>query len=141
MLFRSRRFATLFLWNEIGPHRYKSPLARKISTIIGLICLTLFISVPITHWPLRLAFKLSRPSFDRIANSLRAGSKFPQPVRVGFFRIKKAEVYKLNGKVCLWTDLDPGGKTGFTQCPPNYVPFNLWSMIELDKDWQFVSED
>jgi hypothetical protein len=94
-----------------------------------------------THWPLRVAFKLSRPSFDKIASSLQAGTTFPNPIRVGLFAIKKAEVYKLNGKICFWTDLDPAGKTGFTHCPPNDVPFNLWSMIELDEDWQFVSED
>jgi len=90
---------------------------------------------------LRFAYKISRPAFDKIAKSLQAGTKFRQPTRAGLFMIEKAEIYDRNGKVCLWTIADPAGSTGFTQCPPDDVPFNLWSMIELDGKWQFVSED
>jgi hypothetical protein len=141
VLFILGTLATIFLWQVIGLHRNKSRFARKISISIGLLCLAVFISVPIAHWPLRLAFKLSRPSFDQIASSVQKGSTFSQPFRVGLFRIKRAEIHKYNRKICLWTDLDPAGKTGFARVPPHDVPFNLWSMIELDEDWQFVSED
>jgi hypothetical protein len=130
-----------FLWKPIGPHKCKSVCARWINGLSALACLAVFVSVPLTHWPLRLAYKLSRPSFNSVAQSLQSGAKFQQPIRVGLFTIEKAEIYDMNGRICLWTDLNPSGKTGFTKCPPNDVPFNLWSMIELDQDWQFVSED
>ena len=124
--------ALCFLWKQIGMDKCKSARARWMNGLIGLACLAVFVSVPLTHWPLRLAYKLSRPSFDAVAQSLQSGTTFQKPMRVGLFEIKKAEVYDLNGKICLWTDLNPSGKTGFTKCPPNDVPFNLWSMIELD---------
>jgi hypothetical protein len=135
-LFTFGLLTTLFL-----QHRYKTYSARKMRPLIVIACLAIFVSVPITNWPLRVSFKLWRSSFDKIASSLQTGKTFPKPIQVGFFSVKKAEVYKLNGKICLWTNLDPAGKTGFTKCPINDVPFNLWSIIHLDKEWQFVSED
>ncbi len=129
------------LWKIIGPHKCKSMRARLINGLIGLACLAVYVSVPYTHWPLRLAYKVSRPSFDAMAQSLQSGVRFQGPMWVGLFKIEKAEVYEHNGKVCLWTYLHPNGSTGFTQCPPDDVPFNLWSKIELDASWQLVSED
>lgn len=129
------------LWERIGWHKCRSVRARKMNGFIGFVCLAVFVSVPVTHWPLRLAYKLSRPSFDAVAQSLQSGAKFPQPIRVGLFSIEKAEIYERNGKICLWTDLEPSGNMGFTKCPPHDVPFNLWSMIKLDDSWQYVSED
>jgi hypothetical protein len=128
-------------WNCITAHTHKSVRIRWANGLIGLVCAAVFVSVPLTHWPLRFAYKLSRPSFKAVARSLQSGAKFQKPMRVGLFTIEKAEIYDLNGKVCLWTDLSPSGKTGFAMCPPDDVPFNLWSMIALDGDWQFVSED
>jgi len=133
--------ADLFLWKWIGLHRCKSLRSRQASIFAGFVCVIILVSVSLTHWPLRFAYRLSRPSFDQIARSLQGGRKFEKPLRAGFFFIEKAEIYDLNGKVCLWTNIDPAGRTGFTQCPPDDVQFNLWSMIELDDDWQFVSED
>lgn len=121
--------------------RSKSLSAVKLNFLLTLSCLLIFLSVPMTNWPLRVAFKFSRQSFDRIANQLQVGRTYPEPIHIGLFSIKKAEVYKLNGKVCLWTDMDPAGKTGFTKCPINNVPFNLWSIIQLDENWQFIAED
>ena len=136
VLFILALLLTLFLW-----HKYKLRSAAKFGFKIAIVCLVVFVSVPVTNWPLRLAFKLSRTSFDKIASALQGGKTFPEAVQVGLFRIKRAEVYKLNGRICLWTDLDPAGKTGFTKSPINDVPFNLWSIIELNEDWQFISED
>ena len=133
--------ALCLLWKRIGMHRCRSLRARWLTGLLGLACVGVFVSVPLTHWPFRLAFHLSRPAFDAVAASLESGAQFRQPMRVGFFTIQKAEIYAMNGRICLWTDLDPAGKTGFTQCPPRDVPFNLWSMIELDQAWQYVSED
>jgi len=137
VLFILGMFTTVVLWKRLQRQEYG--LSRKLGIAITLACLAIFVSVPITHWPLRLAFKFSRPAFDRIAHSLQSGLSVPQPVRAGLFEIKKAEVY--NRKVCLWINLNPNGKTGFTLCPPGNLPFNLWSTIHLDADWQFISED
>ncbi|BCM90950.1 hypothetical protein IAD21_02813 [Abditibacteriota bacterium] len=130
-----------FTWKWTGLHTCRSVRAKWVNVIAGVTCLVIFVSVPLTHWPLRLAYILSRPSFEALAQSLQTGTKYPHSMRVGAFYIKKAEIYNIDGKICLWTDLSPSGKTGFTRCPSNDLPFNLWSSLKLDGDWQFVSED
>lgn len=132
-----------YLWPRIGIHKCNTARLRWINAVLGLVCLLVFVSVPSTHWPIRAAFQLSKPSFEAVAQSLRSGTQFGQPVQVGLFSIEKAEIYDVNGKVCLWTSLATSGRIGCTQCPPKDVPlnFNLWSQIELDSNWQYISED
>ncbi len=130
-----------FTWKWTGLHTCRSVRAKWTNAIVGIVCLAIFVSVPLTHWPLRVAYRLSRPSFEAVAKSLQTGTKYPYPLRVGLFSIKKAEIYNLNGKICLWTDLSPSGKTGFTKCPSNDLPFNIWSSFKLDDEWQLISED
>lgn len=104
------------------------------------ICLALIASVMTAHWPLVARYSLSRTSLDQLAQDVRAGQPFVGPKRVGLFIIVEAEMSQ-RGIVCLWVNANPKGKTGFVQCSPDYVPFNLWSMVSLDDRWQFISED
>lgn len=104
---------------------------------VSLACL---FSVMATHWPLRMAYVLSRPAIERLGSEILKGESFSQPKRVGLFTIEKAEVNH-SGIVCLWTREDPGGNSGFVQCGPERVPFNLWSMVRLDGRWQWIAED
>jgi hypothetical protein len=114
---------------------------RRWPILLGAItCLAIIASVMTIHWPLRARYLLSRPSLDRLAEDVRAGQPFAGPTQVGLFTIVEAEVNR-HGIVCLWIDGNPSGKTGFVQCGPDYIPFNLWSMVSLDDRWQFISED
>jgi len=106
----------------------------------GITALAILLSVATSNWPLQAAYVLSRTSFDRVAAQVRAGDPPSTPCLIGLFRIRKAEVYH-NGIVCLWTDDDSGGPTGFVQTGPDDLPFNLWSHTPLDNSWQFISED
>ncbi len=106
----------------------------------GTAALAMLLSVATSNWPLQAAYTLSRPSFDRVAAQVRAGDPPSTPCLIGLFRIRKAEVSH-NGIVCLWTDDDPAGPTGFVQTGPDDLPFNLWSHTPLDNSWQFISED
>jgi hypothetical protein len=108
--------------------------------VAAAACLALIASVPYAHWPLRAAYFLSRASFERLAQDACSGRPAAGPVRVGLFTVKQVEVNR-HGIVCLWVDTDPAGRTGFVQCGPVHVPFNLWSMIILDDRWQFIAED
>jgi hypothetical protein len=130
-----------FFWKAIGPYKCRSPRARRVNGALVLASVAVYCTVPTTHWPLRAAFLLSKPALESVALDLQSGKRFNGRLRVGLFAIQKAEIYDLNGKVCLWTDLHPSGKTGFTLCPPDDIPFNLWSNLELDRRWQYVSED
>lgn len=103
-------------------------------------CLACIASVTTIHWPLRVAFYFSQSSLNQLAEDVRAGQSLMTPARVGLFTIVETQVSR-HGIVCFWVDANPGGKTGFVQCGPDHVPFNLWSMLSLNDRWQFVSED
>ena len=98
------------------------------------------LSVAVSNWPLHAAYRLSRPSFEQVAAEVRQGKGFDEPRQVGLFRVARAELNH-RGVVCLWTDLEPSGYTGFVQCGPEKPPFNIWSHQALDATWQFISED
>jgi hypothetical protein len=105
----------------------------------AILCLPLIASVAIWHWPLRVAWLLSRSGLERLAEDVRAGRPLPRRTRVGLFTIVEAEARQ--GIICLWVDPDPGGKLGFVQCPPGRLPGNLWSMVRMDENWLFIQED
>ena len=120
---------------------FSFPFMRDLRKMfVGTAIIGIILSVALTNWPLRAAFWSSRPSFDQIADDVRSGKIPETPMQLGLFRIRKAEVYH-NNVVCLWTDLNPSGKSGFVQCPPENPPFNLWSQASLDSSWQFIRED
>lgn len=114
---------------------------KPVGNIIGAFLVTVLIlgSVGASHWPLRVAYVVSRPALERAAAEVRLGHPFEHR-RVGLIEIRRAEISR-TGVVCLWTDTNPSGRTGFVQTPPYNIPFNLWSVTSLDQRWQFISED
>jgi hypothetical protein len=121
---------------------YRRHTQRRVLPALAATVLTLavIISVAVAHWPLRVTYALSRDSFDAVAQRVRMGEHLTTPFRAGFFTIQRAELSH-HGIVCLWTQPQPSGSTGFVQCRRDHVPFNLWSMVRLDDRWQFISED
>ncbi len=110
------------------------------NAVIGLAAIVFLVSVAVSNWPMRMAYGVSRPAFDQVASQIRNGDAPQTPCTIGLFRIQRAEVY-YNNVVCLWTDDDSRGSTGFVQCGPVDPPFNLWSHVPLDESWQFIAED
>lgn len=108
--------------------------------VSSLACLALILSVVTTHWPVRAAYLVSRPSLDRLARDVRGGRQILAPTQAGLFTIRHAEMSQ-QGMVCLWVDPNPAGKMGFVQCRPDSLSFNLWSRIHLDNRWQLIAED
>lgn len=90
--------------------------------------------------PLQAVFQVYHPKFDETAHQLAAGNGVSTSFWVGPIHICKAE-QNIKGVVCLWTDDDPNGRTGFVQHEPSRLPFNLWSHLVLNDKWQFISED
>ncbi|MEM1070979.1 MAG: hypothetical protein AAGI63_18885 [Planctomycetota bacterium] len=107
---------------------------------VGVAAVAILLATLVLGTPLRLAFRLSRPSLDRIAERVADEEQIQTPFWVGPFRIRKAELDR-NGVVCLWTDDSPQGRTGFVRHEPSELPFNLWSHTVLDHDWQLIHED
>ncbi len=108
--------------------------------VASVLSMVIIFSVAATHWPLHVTYALSRDAFDIVAKRVRAGEQVATPFRAGYFTVQRAELSH-RGIVCLWTQPDPGGSTGFVQCRRDNVPFNLWSIVRLDDRWQFISED
>jgi hypothetical protein len=108
--------------------------------VLSLVTFAVIVSVAVTQWPLRVTYALSKSSFDALARRVQSGEQIKTPVNAGFFIVQRAELSR-ERIVCLWTEPNPGGNTGFVQCRPDYVPFNLWSMVRLDNYWQFIAED
>jgi hypothetical protein len=141
-------------------------VVAAVSILLGLVCVLLFIglaatkaasgknsllaislflslcviaSVAFSGWPLRLLFYFSRGSFDTVASFAKNGRQVTTPVRISVFTIKKVEI--LDGTVCLWAET-LGDKDGFVNTSPQGVQrFNVWSTLQLTKDWQFLWED
>ncbi|MBN1341139.1 MAG: hypothetical protein JXQ73_00565 [Phycisphaerae bacterium] len=100
-------------------------------------------SVPVTQWPLRLVFAAYRSKLDHVAELVRTGGKTGQRENVGPFTIRMAEVNRV-GAICLWTDLNPAGYTGFMKCSPALVARQnalFWSVTHLDGEWYLVEMD
>jgi hypothetical protein len=116
----------------------KKPLRPALTA--ASLALFVVASVIFTDWPLRLSYVLSRPALQRLAQSVQEGQQPNGPVRIGLFVIRQAEVSR-QGTICLWTEVDPSGNTGFVQCDAKNLPLNLWSSIPLDEQWSFVAED
>jgi hypothetical protein len=118
-------------------HTHRNVLPVLVAPVLSL---AITISVAATHWPLRASYAMSRGSLDAVAQRIRSGEHVTIPRRAGLFTVRRVELSR-HDIVCLWTQPDPAGSTGFVQCRRDYVPFNLWSIIRLDDRWQFISED
>lgn len=118
------------------------PCSRHIRVAAALSFLALILSVAITQWPFRLAFELSRPSLERLAERVEAGYLPSAPMQAGRFRVLKATVHP-SGVTCLWLDLDPAGYTGLVRCDRVKAgsSLSLWSAYGLGPEWTLVSED
>lgn len=121
--------------------RVNRPLDRRVGWFVIGLCLLMQVSVATSAWPLRLAFKLSRPDLERTANGLRTGKPFGGPHMVGCFMIRSVDIDDRPGVVSLWIDLDPTGRTGLLNGRPEDMPQYPWSKFTLGDRWYLLSED
>lgn len=100
------------------------------------------ITMLFTLWPFRLAFLVSRPSLERLADRVAAGAPVSTPVWAGPFRIVGSAVDPTTGGVGLITDPDPSGRKGFQRSGPSGGPFyNLFFDLQLTEKWKYADED
>lgn len=79
---------------------------------------------------------------DQFADAVKGGSNIALPGRVGAFVISKTEIGP-GEIVCLWTDTNPSGPSGFVRCSPEHArdSFALWAYVSLNDEWQLVFLD
>lgn len=118
----------------------RRPLGPPIA--VGILCLSINLSSAIFQWPARLSYAASRPSLEKIATEVRSGRSLSVPRRAGLLVVQRAEIRR-GDVVCLWTDFQPGGNSGFVACDAERAEreFNLFDRLSLDDRWQFIIED
>jgi hypothetical protein len=101
-----------------------------------------------TFWPLHVAFAISRPSLERLADQVAAGKAVGFPRQAGLFRVRGAAVNPATGNVGLMIDPNPSGPTGFVRDgPAAYQPgaggpiIGSDLLIELGSGWSYREED
>jgi hypothetical protein len=97
-----------------------------------------------TLWPLRVAFLVSNPALDGLADRVAAGRAPAFPVQAGLYRIVGCATDSRTGNIALITDANPGGREGFVRHRPGtpHGPFSsLWMSVELNTRWAFEMEE
>lgn len=133
----------LLLWHVVLVTKRRQPFfihrwwLRGIAIILSL---GVFISVPLTLWPLHIAYRISQPELHRVARELQAGKTFSGSIRVGLFVIEQVKLDENSKSACLYTSLDPAGKEGFSFGQGGcYV--NLQTEVEFGGGWRYLVED
>jgi hypothetical protein len=100
-----------------------------------------------TSWPLWLAFLISRPDLDRLADRVATGQGLVWPQWAGLYRIVGAARDPRSGDIGLITDPNPAGRSGFVRLcpdrPANYFGplFNFNFDIPMTGCWRYQDED
>jgi len=134
-------------WAVKTTHRNASPrrsalVAWPLVLGLGFAPLTMLLS----HWPLRLAFQLSRPAMERLADRVAAGQSLTAPEWAGMFYVVDSAVDPASGNVGLI--LDPSVRSGFVRVGPGISPeqnlgpfYNLNVNEHLGGRWSYQNED
>jgi len=108
--------------------------------VLTLAPAALFVGIVWSHIPLRIAFRIHRAEFDRVASQIEAGAPPATPFWIGPFRIKMAGHRCDSGTPYLSSNQEEWEIDGFVR-HPHGQGFNLWSCITLDDEWSYIAED
>jgi hypothetical protein len=131
----------------------KEAWSRRSPLLAWPVVLVLALSPPsmlVGFWPLRLAFLVSRPALEHLADRVAAGQGVTGPEWAGMFRVVGSAVDPSTGNIGLIVDPDPSGRSGFLRvgAGPNtrarrssgpYYNFHL--DLKLRDRWWYECED
>lgn len=119
-----------------------SARSRWSAAVLAWSAFAVIVSVAVTHWPLRITFALSRAALADAARRVEAGEESRVPRRIGLFTIREARAWGGRGDpICLWTEPNTAGSTGFVRSARDDAPCSPWSSVRLDAEWWFITED
>jgi hypothetical protein len=103
--------------------RRPSPISAKASVVVVAF---LPLTIVVTHWPLRLAFLISEPALNRLADRVASGQDVGRPLRAGAFMVVGSTTDPPTGKVGLITVRNPRGRCRFVRMDPGLLgdPFS-----------------
>lgn len=97
-----------------GGTRNRSP--SRLAWLLVFACATFPLWMAVMHWPLRVAFVVSAPALERLADRVEADNMPRAPVWAGLFRIVDFAVDRKTGNVAaLIVDDDATGRSGLVR--------------------------
>lgn len=131
-------------WNIVLRSRreFMSRPARYLFMSVWIVLFAGIITTPFTYWPMRLAFAIQRPQFERLAYRVRHGEIPNKPECIGLYTVTKFEL-KPDGTVGLWTCPEGDRCIGFVTCRSADVQFHFGDyadLAELAGNWQFIED-
>lgn len=129
-------------WRKPGGSGELSLRAMICVGVLGFMLL----SVLIYDWPMKLAFKLSEPALESLANRIEREAKVTQPTLAGAFLIVASAVEASSGNVALITIDSSSGRTGLVRVGLNSTQetgplYNHNMNVELAPRWRLQEED
>lgn len=120
--------------------------SRKISLaeIFGFpLFLACMLSIPNTHWPLLLKFKLSEPALTRFVRTHESEGSTPVARWVGLYYVERVDTDRYDGCTWLITGNDSNGASGLLFGPPELAqtPGNEWFGLAMAEKWRYTDED
>jgi hypothetical protein len=129
----------------------QSDAVPRRSPMVAWLMVVVLAFLPVTMllngWPLRLAFLVSRPDLDHLADRVAGGETPSLPIRAGVFRVVGSAVDPATGNVGLITDPDRSGRSGFVRHRPSPEgrrggPFYSLNLdMALGGGWWYECED
>ena len=124
-----------------------------------------FLSIAISHWPLRLKFAISRPALTRFVDTYESDGTNLPPQWIGLFYVKRVDTDRYDDCIWLITVDDPNGPRGLLyrqtarplagtkhvshrfddddlpiHDPANSVHLNEWFGMSLENKWRYTDE-
>ena len=111
------------------------------TALLGITAAAVCFSISYNHWPATTRFKLSENRLNEMVANHQALNVPDVPVWCGSYYVKK--IGQRGESICFWTDLGWGGYTGLIYTPDGQKRggFNVHNSIDLNSNWQIVSED
>jgi hypothetical protein len=129
--------------------RNKSVSAHaKITAVFSVFVLVVLpIASLWTLWPLHVAFRLARPSLDRLADEVAAGKPLAFPVHIGLYSVAGSRFDPVSGAVALLIESNPAYPRGFLRTQPRgprgqgLGVYGTNLCINLDGVWYYCDDD
>lgn len=131
-----------FLWADSMAQAWKKWFARVVAMVIGLA----FLGMVYFPWPINLAFFVSAPALERVADQVLEDGYIQRPQWAGLFYVFDSD--QQDGNVALITNARYGGRLGLVRFSNERIPevyagpmFNLNWDHQLFGNWYFQAED
>jgi hypothetical protein len=135
-------------WAAEATRRDANPRRSPLVAWASVLALSIApLTMTVTSWPFRLAFLISRPALDRLANQVAAGKALRRAEWAGLYLVFDTDLDARSGNIGLIIRQDPSGRSGFVRLGPGTPPNHYGPLFNLDIDehiggrWQFQEED